>query len=65
MRRGQRRRYIAAIMELGKTSHGVYKIRYHLVTGVKYRKALLNEEVEGCIREALKAISERNEIIID
>ena len=52
-------------MELGKTSHSVYKIRYHLVTAVKYRKALLNEEVESCIRETLKAISERYEIIID
>ena len=65
MRRGQRRWYIAAIMELGKTSHSVYKIRYHLVTAVKYRKALLNKEVEACIREILKEISERYEIIID
>jgi putative transposase len=52
-------------MELGKTSHSVYKIRYHLVTAVKYRKALLNTEVEACIREILKEISERYEIIID
>jgi putative transposase len=52
-------------MELGKTSHSVYKIRYHLVTAVKYRKVLLNTEVEACIREILKEISERYEIIID
>jgi len=52
-------------MELGKTSHSVYKIRYHIVTAVKYRKALLNNEVEECIREILKGISERYEIVID
>jgi len=40
-------------MELGKTSYSVYKIRYHIVTAVKYRKALLNKEVEQCIKETL------------
>ena len=54
-----------AIMELGKTSHSVYKIRYHMVTAVKYRKALLKSEVEACIKETLKGISKRYEIIID
>ena len=53
------------IMEIGKTSHSVYKIRYHIVTAVKYRKALLNIEVEECIKETLRGISERYEIIID
>jgi putative transposase len=52
-------------MELGKTSHSVYKIRYHMVTAVKYRKSLLNSEVEECVRETLKGISQRYEIIID
>ena len=52
-------------MELGKTSHSVYKIRYHMVAAVKYRKALLNNEVEDCIKETLKGISDRYEIVID
>ncbi|MBW2204964.1 MAG: IS200/IS605 family transposase [Deltaproteobacteria bacterium] len=52
-------------MELGKTSHSSYKIRYHMVTAVKYRKALLNNEVEECIRETMKGISERYEIAVD
>ena len=52
-------------MELGKTSHSVYKIRYHIVTAVKYRKALLNSEIEDCIKETLQGISERYEIMID
>ena len=36
-----------------------------MVTAVKYRKVLLNSEVEACIKETLKGISERYEIIID
>jgi len=36
-----------------------------MVTAVKYRKALLNREVEECIKETLKGISERYEIVID
>ncbi|MBW1849702.1 MAG: IS200/IS605 family transposase [Deltaproteobacteria bacterium] len=52
-------------MELGKTSHSVYKIRYHMVTAVKYRKALVNSAIEDCIKDALKGISERYEILID
>jgi len=52
-------------MELGKTSHSSYKIRYHMVTAVKYRKALLNNELEECIKETMNGISERYEIMID
>ena len=65
MRRGQKQWYITAVMELGHTSHSVYKIRYHMVTAVKYRKALLSEEIEACIKKTLKGISERYEIEID
>jgi putative transposase len=36
-----------------------------MVAAVKYRKALLNKEVENCIKETLKEISERYEIVID
>ena len=36
-----------------------------MVTAVKYRKALLNNEVEKCVKETLKGISERYEIVID
>ena len=52
-------------MELGRSSHSVYKIRYHMVVAVKYRKTLLNKNVEECFLETLKGISERYEIIID
>jgi putative transposase len=36
-----------------------------MVTAVKYRKSLLNPEVEECIKETLRGITERYEIIID
>ena len=36
-----------------------------MVTAVKYRKALLSEEIEACIKKTLKGISERYEIEID
>ena len=36
-----------------------------MVAAVKYRKALLNNEVEECIKETMKGISERYEIVID
>jgi len=52
-------------MELGKRPHAVYKIRYHLVTAVKYRKVLVDKEVEKCIRETMRGISERYNIVID
>ena len=65
MRWGQKQWYITPIMKLGKSSHCVYKIRYHLVTAIKYRKLLLNSEVNECIKETMKGISERYDIIID
>jgi putative transposase len=57
--------YNAVTVELGKRPHAVYKIRYHFVTAVKYRKVLLNEKVTECIRETMKGISERYNIVID
>jgi REP element-mobilizing transposase RayT len=54
--------YNAVRMELGKRAHAVYKIRYHFVTAVKYRKILLMPEIEKCIRETMKGINERYNI---
>jgi len=52
-------------MELVRASHCVYKIRYHMVTAVKYRKLLLNPAIEECVRQSMKGITERYEIVID
>ena len=52
-------------MELKQVKHGVYKIGYHMVLCVKYRKQLLRGEVREGIGEILAEISERFEIWYD
>ncbi len=49
-------------MIVKKASRCVYQTHYHLVFPVKYRKALLSEEVGQAIVEIAKEISERYEI---
>jgi len=45
-----------------KGSHCAWQIHYHIVFPVKYRKALLSEEVVGIIVETAEGISERYDI---
>ena len=52
-------------MELGRASHCVFKIRYHMVMCVKYRKWLLRGEVEAGLTEVLRGIGERYEFVLD
>lgn len=42
-----------------KGCHCAYQIHYHIVFPVKYRKALLREEVVGVIQEIASGIEER------
>ena len=48
--------------EVQKSSHCAWQIHYHIVFPVKYRKALLSEEVVGIIVDTAKGISERYDI---
>jgi putative transposase len=52
-------------MDLGRSSHCVFKIRYHMVLCVKYRKWLVRDEVEKFLFEVLKGIGERYEFVLD
>ena len=45
--------------EVRKASHCAWQIHYHVVFPVKYRKALLDGEVERIIIETAQGISER------
>jgi len=54
-----------SIIELEKSVRRVSNIRYHLVTAVRHRLALLTIKIEECIRETEKGISERYEMAID
>jgi len=42
-----------------KSSHCAWQIHYHIVFPVKYRKALLDEEVTNLIKETSVSIEER------
>ena len=46
-------------MEVHKRYHCAYRIHYHIVFPVKYRKALLSEEVTKAIQEIGLGLQER------
>ena len=48
-----------------KSSHCAWQIHYHLVFPVKYRKALLDEEVTKIIKETAARIEERYPIVME
>ena len=48
--------------EVVKGYHCAYQLHYHIVFPVKYRKALLSDEVVVAIKEILLGIEERYEI---
>ena len=52
-------------MELGRACHCAYKIRYHMVLCVKYRKWLVRGELESFLLEVLKGVGERYEFLLD
>jgi putative transposase len=45
-----------------KSSHCAWQIRYHIVFPVKYRKVLLDDNVERIIIETARGIGERYDI---
>ncbi len=45
--------------EVRKGAHGAWQIHYHMVFPVKYRKALLDEEVTAIIQDTAAEIGER------
>jgi len=51
--------------EVQRRSHCVYRIHYHGVWPVKYRKALLDRAVEQCFLEVCRGIQERYEIVFE
>ncbi len=46
-------------MEVQKGYHCAYQIHYHIVFPVKYRKALLTEEIKRSLQDIAKGIEER------
>ena len=52
-------------MELRKTSHAVYDLKYHLVWIPKYRAHILNGEVTEYIKEIFQKVADEYEFEID
>jgi putative transposase len=52
-------------MTLERSNHCVYQTHYHIVFPVKYRKALLRNEVERSLHEISKEIEERYDLEIE
>ena len=46
-------------MEVKYACHCSYRIRYHMVFVIKYRKDLLDDEIKNCILTIFKGIEER------
>ncbi len=46
-------------MEIEHAPHCTYRIRYHMVFVVKYRKAMIDREKMGFLKEILIEIGER------
>jgi putative transposase len=53
------------MMEVQKGYHCAYEIHYHIVFPVKYRKALLREEIQKSLAEVAKGIEERYGVEIE
>ena len=51
--------------EVVKGYHCAYQLHYHIVFPVKYRKALLSDEIVVAIKEILLGIEERYEITME
>ena len=52
-------------MEVQKGYHCAYQIHYHIVFPVKYRKALLTEEIVKSLKEIAEGIAERYGVEIE
>ncbi len=52
-------------MEVRRTGHAVYDLKYHLVWIPKYRKHVLNDEVSVHLKEVFERIAEEYEFWID
>ena len=46
-------------MELRRTSHAVYELKYHFVWVPKYRRAVLNDKIAKRLKEIFQGIAER------
>lgn len=52
-------------MDLDNNNHSVFKLHYHLIICVKYRKKIINNDISNRLREIFDYISPKYNITLD
>lgn len=52
-------------MDLDNNNHSVFKLHYHLIICVKYRKKIINNEISNRLREIFEYISPKYNVTLD
>ena len=52
-------------MDLDNNNHSVFKLHYHLIICVKYRKKIINNEISNRLREIFNYISPKYNVTLD
>lgn len=52
-------------MDLDNNNHSVFKLHYHLIICVKYRKKIINNDISNRLREIFNDISPKYNVTLD
>ncbi len=52
-------------LELESNKHSVFKLNYHLVLGIKYRRKAISDEVTIRLKEIFEYISPKYKIVLE
>lgn len=52
-------------MDLDNNNHSVFKLHYHLIICVKYRKKIINNDISNRLREIFNYISPKYNVALD
>lgn len=52
-------------MDLDNNNHSVFKLHYHLIICVKYRKKIINNDISNRLREIFNYISPKYNVTLD
>ena len=52
-------------MDLDNNNHSVFKLHYHLIICVKYRKKIINNDISNRLREIFNYISLKYNIVLE
>ena len=52
-------------MDLDNNNHSVFKLHYHLIICVKYRKKIINNDISNRLKEIFEYIAPKYNITLD